>query len=129
MPPLSSKMFFWLGWVFSILGVIPFFPSFYMKMTSDQKIIDGWLHIGWQAVPLTSVGMVEIFCVLVYLIPRTTVLGAILLTGYIGGVIATHVRVGDQNNVILAIILGVLIWAGLFLRDARVRALIPFRAK
>jgi hypothetical protein len=70
--------------------------------------------------------MVEIGCTLLYLIPPTAVLGAILLTGYLGGAVATHVRLLETQFVV-PLLLGVLIWGGLFLRDPRVRALIPIR--
>jgi hypothetical protein len=69
--------------------------------------------------------MLELTCTLLYVIPRTSVLGAILLTGYLGGATASHVRVGD--SFIAPVVFGVLVWLGLFLRDARIRALIPLR--
>ena len=68
-------------------------------------------------------GVLELACTILYAIPRTSVLGAILLTGYLGGATATHVRVGD--SFIMTVVLGVVVWGGLFLRDARLRALIP----
>ena len=71
-------------------------------------------------------GIVEVGCTLVYLIPRTAVLGAILLTGYLGGAVATHARLLEVQF-LAPMVLGVLVWGGLYLRDARVRALIPFR--
>jgi hypothetical protein len=71
--------------------------------------------------------MVEVSCVLIYLIPATSVLGAILLTGYMGGAICTHLRVGDPFFIQIA--LGVLVWLGLYLRDTRLRALIPIRTR
>ena len=73
-----------------------------------------------------ALAIVEVGCTLVYLIPRTAVLGAILLTGYLGGAIATHVRVLEMQF-LTQLVLGVLIWGGLFLRDRHVRALIPIR--
>jgi hypothetical protein len=69
--------------------------------------------------------VLELFCAAVYVVPRTAVLGAVLLTGYLGGAVATHVRVGDAF--IVPLLLGVLVWAGLYLRDERVRALLPLR--
>lgn len=70
-------------------------------------------------------GVTELLCAVLYAIPQTSVLGAILLTGYMGGAIATHARIGE--GFIPQIIIGVLVWLGLFLRDARLRALIPIR--
>ena len=72
---------------------------------------------------MTPIGIVELLCVVVYLIPRTSVLGAILMTGYFGGAVATHVRVSD--NFAIPLVLGVFVWVGLFLRDARLRELLP----
>lgn len=73
-----------------------------------------------------GLGILEVACVVVYLIPRTAVLGAILLTGYLGGAVATHLRVGDPC--FGPILLGVVLWGGLFLRDPRLRTLIPLRS-
>jgi hypothetical protein len=70
-------------------------------------------------------GIVELACTIIYLVPQTAVLGAILLTGYMGGAIATHVRVGDPYFVQIG--MGVMLWLGLYLRDARLRALLPLR--
>ena len=72
-----------------------------------------------------ALGILELACTIVYVIPRTAVLGAILLTGYLGGAIATHVRIGEPF--LPVILMGVLIWGGLFLRDPRLRALMPLR--
>jgi hypothetical protein len=72
-----------------------------------------------------TLGIVEIACTVVYAIPQTAVLGAILLTGYLGGAIATHVRL--EEGFLPPVILGVLVWLGIYLRDARLRALLPFR--
>lgn len=72
-----------------------------------------------------ALGILEIVCTVTYAVPRTAMLGAILLTGYLGGATATHVRIGD--SFISPVILGVLVWGGLFLRDPRLRALIPLR--
>jgi DoxX-like protein len=73
-----------------------------------------------------GLGIVELACTVIYIIPRTSVLGAILLTGYLGGAVATHLRIGEPY--FMPIIFGVLVWGGLFLRDERLRALIPLRS-
>ena len=79
--------------------------------------------LGFPATVIFGIGLLEIACVLLYAIPRTAVLGAVLLTGYLGGAIAAHVRVGDAF--ISPLIGGGLVWLGIYLRDARVRALLP----
>jgi hypothetical protein len=81
---------------------------------------------GWPESILLVLGVLELGSVLAYLIPRTAVLGAILMTGYLGGAIATHVRIGDPGWP-TALILGIFVWAGLYLRDERLRALLPLR--
>jgi fucose permease len=76
---------------------------------------------------LTTLAVLELTCTLLYLVPRTAVLGAVLLTGYLGGAVATHVRVGDVF--VAPLLVGVFVWVGLFLRDERVRALLPLRGE
>jgi hypothetical protein len=77
---------------------------------------------------ITGLGVVELACTVLYLIPQTSVLGAILLTGYLGGATATHVRVGEYSQALMgAIPFGVLLWLGLYLREPRLRVLTPWR--
>jgi hypothetical protein len=80
-------------------------------------------QFGFSASSATPIGITEISCVLLYLVPPTRVLGAILLTGYLGGAVVTHVRVGEPF--IAPLVLGIVVWAGLFARDRRVASLIP----
>jgi hypothetical protein len=88
-------------------------------------VVEGLTHLGLPEKLLFGLGVVEVGCTALYLIPQTAVLGAILLTGYLGGATCAHLRVGDPY--FAPILLGVAIWGGLFLRDARLRTLIPFR--
>jgi hypothetical protein len=88
----------------------------------------GFLHYGYPERLLLPICIVEIVCAVLYAIPRTSVLGAILLTGYFGGATATHVRVGDPVFFV-PVFLGVLVWGGLYLRDGRLRGLIPLRSQ
>jgi hypothetical protein len=97
-----------------------------MKIAAPQPVVEAFTgQFGYPASTILGIGILELFCVVVYVIPRTAVLGAILLTGYLGGAVATHVRVGDVF--VGPLVLGILIWAGLYLRDERVRSLIPLR--
>jgi hypothetical protein len=89
--------------------------------------VEGTVQFGYPQHLATPIGVVLTVCTLLYLVPRTAVLGAILLTGYLGGATASHVRVEDPNFLFAAVV-GVLVWAGLYLREPRLRALIPFRA-
>jgi uncharacterized membrane protein YphA (DoxX/SURF4 family) len=121
-----SKGMFWTGWVISILPCLLLIMSAAMKFIQPPGFDEGLKHMGWDARLMTYLGVVELTGTLLYLIPRTSVLGAILLTAYMGGAIATHVRVGDWFFV--QILLGVMVWGGLYLRDIRIRRLIPFRS-
>jgi len=94
-----------------------------MKFSKNPSLAEGFAHLGWPIGAATGLGLLELGCVALYLIPRTAVLGAILLTGYMGGAIATHVRIGEA--VVPQVIFGILIWGGLYLRDLRLRALLP----
>ncbi len=121
----SSKKVVWTGYVMSALPVLLLCFSAGMKFTTGKGIEEGFGHLGYPMSLAPALGILELACTVVYLIPRTSVLGAILLTGYLGGATATHVRVGDPFYG--PILLGVLVWGGLFLREPRLRALIPFR--
>ena len=125
-PPVSKKML-WSGRVMSAVPVLLLVMSGVMKLAKPQSVVDGFVHLGFPLSQLGGLGVLELLCTAIYLIPRTSVLGAILLTGYLGGATVTGLRVGDPTFPMPAI-LGVLVWGGLFLRDPRVRALIPFRS-
>jgi uncharacterized membrane protein YphA (DoxX/SURF4 family) len=120
---------FWLGWALSILPCLVLFMSASMKFIQPKGFDEGMAHMGWSMDKASGLGILEIACTIIYLIPKTTVLGAILLAAYLGGATATHVRVSDPffQSSIITITLGVLLWLGLWLREPRLRALIPFR--
>jgi hypothetical protein len=96
-----------------------------MKVVQPAFVLEGFRHLGIPEDLALGIGILELVCTIIYLIPRTAVIGAILLTGYLGGAILTHLRVGEP--VFMQVIFGVLIWGGLYLRDPRLRALIPLR--
>jgi DoxX-like family len=122
----ASKAMFWTGWILTVLPSLMLFFSASLKFTGSDEMLKSMDHLGYPGKVLLPLGILEVACTLVYLNPRTAVLGAILLTGYLGGAIATHLRLLEGQSVV-PLVLGVLLWGGLFLRDARVRALIPFR--
>lgn len=123
--PTTSKAMLWTGRIVTALPVLMLTMSAVMKLTKAAPLVEGFKKFGYAESLALPIGIVEVICTVLYLIPQTAVLGAILLTGYLGGATATHVRVED--NFAGPIIAGVLVWLGLFLRDARIRALIPFR--
>jgi hypothetical protein len=120
-----SKMMLWAGRILSALPVLMLIMSGVMKLTKGAPVLEGFTKFGYPESVIVPLGIVELISALLYVIPQTSVLGAILLTGYLGGATATHVRVGEAF--ITPVILGVLVWLGLFLRDARIRALFPLR--
>lgn len=122
--PVSKKML-WSGRIISALPVLMLLFSAVMKFMKPAAVVEGFTKLGYHENLALSLGIVELVCTILYVIPRTSVLGAILLTGYLGGATATHLRVGDPF--FMPIVLGVLVWAGLFLRDVRLRPLIPLR--
>jgi len=98
-----------------------------LKFARPPQVVDQFSgRFGYPASLLLPLGIIEISCALLYAIPRTAVLGAILMTGYLGGAIATHVRILDSGFV-TGLVLGIFAWGGLFLRDARLRVLLPLR--
>src|SRR2546428_1298914 len=120
-----SKKSLWAGWVISALPVLVLLFSGSMKFTNSPTLVEGMTHLGYPQRLALGLGIVEITCTVLYLIPQTAVLGAILLTGYLGGATATQVRVGDPFY--MPVVLGVLVWLGLFLREPRLGALLPLR--
>jgi hypothetical protein len=96
-----------------------------MKFMGGAEFEKGFAHLGWPLTLAMPLGVLELACTSLYLIPATSVLGAILLTGYLGGAMAAHVRVGDPW--VVQLLLGVALWGGLWLRDARLKALIPLK--
>jgi hypothetical protein len=105
--------------------MVPFAFSAVLKLMGGPELEQGFAHLGLPESMGLPLAILEITCVVVYLIPATAVLGAILLTGYIGGAICTHWRVGDP--VYVHIVLGILVWLGLYLREGRLIDLIPIR--
>ena len=93
------------------------------KLLKVAPVIEGTAQLGYPESVIRPIGIILLLCVVFYLIPRTAILGAVLLTGFLGGAIATQVRVGNPllTHVLFPIYLAVLVWGGLFLRDGRVR--------
>ena len=122
---LSSRKMIWAGRILSALPVPLLLFSAIMKLQKPAEVVQGFNHLGIPERLSMGIGLLELTCTILYLIPQTAVLGAILLTGYLGGAILAHLRVGDAFAA--QFVFGVVLWGGLFLRDARLRALIPFR--
>jgi hypothetical protein len=123
-PPVSKKAL-WTGRVISAVIVLMLVMSSFFKFKPPEFAVKENERMGWSMSLASKIGVVEVAVAVLYAIPQTAVLGAILITGYLGGATATHVRVGDPF--FMPVILGVLAWVGLYLRDPRVRSLAPWR--
>jgi hypothetical protein len=122
----QNSVLTWIGWVITgLIGLLMVFSAV-MKLSNSPEVTDAVVNtFGYSADVLPVLAILEICCVLLYLLPQTAVLGAVLLTGYLGGAVATHVRIHD--HFIVPVVIGIFVWLALYLRDPRVRALLPFR--
>lgn len=126
--PLSKKRL-WAGRIISALPALFLLMDAVMKFVKPEFVVKETVRLGYPESVIFALGIVLLVSTVFYLIPRTSVLGAILLTGYLGGAVATHVRMGEGLfPVLFPVALGVLLWGGLWLRDDRLRALIPLRS-
>ena len=114
------------GWIVSGIAVAFLAFDAGMKLLRLAPAIETTTQLGYPASVIAPLGLIQVLCLIVYIVPRTAVLGAILWTGYLGGAIATHVRVGSPlaTHVLFPIYVALLLWGGLWLRDRRVRALL-----
>jgi len=123
------KKALWAGRVLSGLGVLFLLADGLFKLTLSPEAVKGSAELGYAASTVFGIGILELVLLVIYLVPRTAVLGAVLWTGYFGGAIATHVRAGNPlfSHTLCPIYIAVFLWLGLWLRDARVRMINPFR--
>ena len=121
-----SKAALWTGRVLTAIPVLMLLMSGVMKLMKPPSVVDGFVKLGFSTGILTGIGILEIVCTLLYIFPSTSVLGAILVTGYLGGATVTTLRVGDPTFWAPAV-LGIMAWGGLYLRDPRLRVLIPIK--
>jgi len=117
------------GYVLSGLPVIFLLLDSVMKLFKPAFVVDATTKLGYHESTIVPLGIVLVVCTLIYLFPATSVRGAILLTGYLGGAVATHVRMAEGAfPIVFPVILGAFVWGGLYLRDPRLRALVPLRS-
>jgi hypothetical protein len=128
-PGTSSRKAVVAGRIVSAVPALFLLLDAGMKVLQVPVAIEGTKQVGWPAAVVLPLGVVQLVCLALYLVPRTAVLGAILWTGYLGGAVATHVRIGDPllSHVLAPVYVATLLWLGLWLRDARLRALVPLR--
>jgi hypothetical protein len=126
-----SKGMLWGGRVISALPVLFLLFDGAMKLAKPAVVVEATAQLGYPESAIVGLGIILLGCVILYLIPRTSVLGAILLTGYLGGAVATQVRVGNPlfSHVLFPVYVAALLWGGLWLRDSHVRECIPLRCR
>ena len=123
-----SRKALWTGWILAALPALFLLFDGVMKLFKPEFVVKATVQLGYSESVIVPLGIVLTVCTVLYLIPRTAVLGAILLTGYLGGAVATHVRVGaGVFEITFPVIFGAMLWGGLFLRDPQLRKLIPLR--
>lgn len=129
-PGSLSKKALWTGRVLS--GLVTAFMVFdaVIHLMKPAPVVQAFAQLGIPLSLALALGIIEIACVVFYVIPRTSILGAILMTGYLGGAIAIHLRVGNPlfSEALFPVYVGVMAWGGLYIRDERLRALIPLRS-
>jgi hypothetical protein len=122
----ASTKLVWGGRVVSVLVVLGLVFSGVMKLIKPTGLPEEFTRLGWPPSLASALGVLELTCAVLYAIPQTAVLGAVLATGYLGGAIATHVRI--EEGFAPPLIMGVLVWLGIYLRDQRLRGLLPLRS-
>jgi hypothetical protein len=125
----TSNVVLWTGRIMSGLVIAFMLLDGAMKLVPLDDVVATSEKMGIPGSLARTLGIIGLICTLLYAVPRTSVLGAILLTGYLGGAVASHLRLGDPifTHTLFGLYLGLLAWGGLYLRDARLRALIPLR--
>lgn len=126
-----SKRALWAGWILSGIPILLLLMDAVGKFVKPEPVVTGTVALGYSESVILPLGIVLLICTILYAVPQTAVLEAILLTGYLGGAVATHVRIGNPvfTHMLFPVYLGIMIWLGLYLRDLRLRTLVPFRSK
>jgi len=119
----------WIGWALSTLGVLFLTFDGVIKVMKLAPVIDSFRQLGYPVDLARGIGLLELILLALYLFPRTSILGVVLWTGYLGGAIATHLRMGDPlfSHVLFPVYVAGLLWGGIYLREERLRALLPLR--
>jgi len=124
-----SKSRRWTSYALS--GVAVLFLTFDVgfKLVQSSAAVEGTAQLGYPASSVLGIGIIELVCLILYVVPRTSVLGAVLFTGYLGGAIATHVRLANPlfTHILFPVYVAALLWGGLYLREERLRELLPVR--
>jgi len=119
----------WSGRILSAFGVLICLSSVFAKLTHDASYVREWERLGFSESKLTGVGIAQLTGIVLYLNPSTSVLGTVVMTGYLGGAIASWVRLGEPTPMMVPLSTCLLLWAGLYLREDRLQSLLPLRKK
>jgi len=123
-----SKASLWTGRIITVVIVLFFLFDVILKLVKPALVVEANRQLGYPEHLIIPIAIALLFSVILYVIPATAVLGAILLTAYMGGAVATHVRVdGPLVNIVFAVVFGILVWGGLFFREPRLQSLIPLK--
>jgi hypothetical protein len=126
--PTPSTAARWTGYTISILPSLFLLVDGAMKLFKPAVVVEATTKLGYHENVIVPLGIVLVICTVLYLVPITSTLGALFLTGYLGGAVATHVRASDGTfSIVFPVIIGALLWGGLYFRDYRLRYLIPLR--
>ncbi len=119
----------WAGRIVSVAPVLIVLASSRWKLTENPWYVQEWGRIGWKVSALPFIASLQLVAIALYVIPQTAILGAVLLTGYLGGAIASYVRIGELTPPLVPLTTALLAWLGIYLREERLRALLPLRRK
>ena len=123
----GKRWLLWAGWILSLWPAFVIISSATWKLTRNPWYVAEFARIGWPPTALTGLALLQLGCLALFLIPPTAVLGAVLLTGYLGGAIASYTRMGEPYPVLVPLSTSLIAWAGIYLREDRLRALLPLR--
>ena len=127
-PVSGPRWMLWTGWLLSFVVVAQMLSSAWFRATQHTyavtEIVTGY---GYPESAIVPIIIAECTLVVLYLVPQTSVLATIVMTGYLGGAVATHLRIADTARAAIPLVVGILAWGGLYLRDSRIRQLVPFR--
>jgi hypothetical protein len=120
----------WAGYIVSAVPVLFLLIDAGMKLAKPELVVTATIELGYKEGVIVPLGIVLLVSVILYLVPKTAIVGAIMLTAYLGGAVATHYRLGNSlfGHILFPVYVGILLWLGLYLRDRRLRELVPLRS-
>ena len=126
-----SKKKLWTGRIMSIIVILFLLFDGITKLIVVEEAVNGTVQLGYPESTVQVIGLILLVCLIIYIVPRTSVFGAILLTGFLGGAVATQLRIGNPlfSNILFPVYLGILLWGGIFLRDNKLKGIISLKSK